>query len=294
MNRGNTSMAKRNLLWGYAYYGLLSMAASFQITTALTVSLLQVRHLEPGIQLDKTLYLVGFLVIMFFLLSLNILTRKPVFVTVVCLLFWNLIALVNFYEILFHGTVLTHQDIGNISTAMEQVGNYTFQFTREVCFIVITFAVFVVVLLLIGVYTKKKAPRLGRLQGFIPLLISVGMSWLIVFSPVAIVKKGDWSWELKYFTDSFIVGTMENFRRAINPVQKPDGYNEVDIQGAAGLKGTGTEYPDIIMILNETYYDMDHLIDYDTDVSFMANYDALDAYKGYAAVPIVGGGYKCK
>ena len=275
----------------FGFLILVSLAGAVQAMAVLTMSLFQVRHFEQGIQPDLTLYAIGILLLALLLLTLNMLFRKPLIVTFVYSFFWTLTALVNYYEIQFHGTVLTHQDIKNFSTAMAHVGNYSFRMSKAVFFIAAAFFMMAVFLIAAAVVYGKRSFRIRRITGVIPAVLMAALAWFVVFSPFAIVKKGGWSWELKYYTDSFVVGTMENINRTINPVIKPENY-DVKISGisAAGLENIAADLPDIIMILNETYYDMDLLIDFETDVSYMQNYDALDAYKGYAAVPIIGGG----
>ena len=203
-------------------------------------------------------------------------------------LFWNAIALINYYTILFHGTVLTHQDIRNITTAVGVIGNYSFKVTKAVGAILLSFSLIFFMLALI--YYKDIQLKTKRLYGVISLCFLIFISYTLIYSPAAIVKNKGWSWEIKYFKDSFVIGTMENIGRTINPVNKPDGYNTAEISNAEGVASRIIDYPDIILILDETYFDLDHLMDFDTDVPYMQNYDALSAYKGYASVPYVGGG----
>ena len=114
--------------------------------------------------------------------------------------------------------------------------------------------------------------------------------YCLVFSPFSPLQFLDgWSWEIRYYVDSVPVGAAENIRRALLGIEKPTGYNIEEITDIAGLPGTDNR-PDIIVVLNETWYDMDHLVDFSTDVSYMENYDSLDAIKGYVTVPMIGGG----
>ena len=269
-------------------YLLLSCISAVQSMIALTLSLFQVRHLEIGTRPNLPLHLFGTVLLLLFILTLIIFIGKPFIVCFIISLFGTLIAIVNYYEILFHGTVLTHQDIRNISTAMRQVGNYTFQITKTVMFIIVSF--FIMIVLLLAISRRIKPRKIKRAFGFIPLGLLVFLTWIMIFSPFAIVTNGGWSWELKYFTDSFVVGTIENIKRTVKPVSKPDGYETASFENVERLEKTAQDYPDIVVILNETYYNLDHISDFDADVSYMENYNKLKAFKGYAAVPIVGGG----
>lgn len=267
---------------------LLTLICSMQAMLSLTMSLYQVRKFETGIKPNLMLYSLGTLVLFLLLLSMNMLFRKPLIVSFGFSFFWNAIALINYYTILFHGTVLTHQDIRNITTAVGVIGSYSFKITNVVGAILLSFSFMFLILALI--YYKEISLKTKRLYGIISLCSLILISYVFIYSPIAVVKNKGWSWELKYYTDGFVIGTMENIGRTINPVNKPDGYDTSEISNAKGMISKTNEYPDIIMILNETYYDLEYLMDFNADVPYMQNYDTLSAYKGYASVAYVGGG----
>ena len=198
------------------------------------------------------------------------------------------LALINYYELQLHGTVLTIQDIHNIPTAVRALWNYRLQLSPTVGRIFFSFAVLYLILALIFSKSRPFKPN-GRIR-FIPPLTLAGMLIGLFFLPFSPIRALDWSWEIRYYADSVPVGVFENIAKVIKGITKPEGYNTAEIKDIEGLPAKGTGHPDIVVILDETYYDMDHLIDFRTDVSYMKNYDELDAYKGYATVPMVGGG----
>lgn len=267
---------------------LLTLICTMQAMLALSLSLFQVRGIESDTKPDVILYGLGIFILFLLVFSMIMIIGRPLVVSFLFSLFWNVIALVNYYTILFHGTVLTHQDIRNITTAAAVIGSYSFRITRIVCAILLSF-VFVLFLLALAKY-KKILFKTKRFYGVISLCLLALISYTLIYSPFAIVKKEGWSWEFKYYTDSFVVGTLENIGRTIHPVNKPYKYNTSEISDLKGLNSGTSDYPDIIMILNETYYDLDNLMDFDADLPYMQNYDALDAYKGYASVAKIGGG----
>ncbi|MBR2528246.1 MAG: LTA synthase family protein [Blautia sp.] len=194
----------------------------------------------------------------------------------------------NYYELLFHGTVLTIQDIKNAAIAYRQLGSYSFRVTPVVLCILASLIILMIILFYVRM--KKIEFMTERRVGVLSIICLIIISYFTVYSPFKLIKSGAWSWELKYYQNSFVIGTMETVGRAFNHITKPDGYDDEIIRNAVGMSGTSENYPDIIMILNESYYDMDHLIDFETDVSCMQNYEALDAFKGYAEVPYTAGG----
>ena len=268
---------------------LITFICTIQATLALTLSLNQIRRITTVNKPDVVLYNLGTLILFLLLFSMNMLFRKPLIVSFAFSLFWNVIALINYYTILFHGTVLTHQDVRNITTAVDVIGSYTFKLTNTVGAILLSFSFISFILALI--YYKDIRIKTKRLYGVISLCVLICISYILVYSPISIVNyKQGWSWERKYYSDGFVIGTMENIGRTINLVNKPNKYTISEISDVNGLNSEITDYPDVIMILNETYYDLDYLMDFDTDITYMKNYDVLDAYKGYATVAKIGGG----
>lgn len=269
---------------------LITILCATQAMMALTLSLSSVRFLEIGIQFSFPLYLTGMAILFLLIFTIGVLSAKPILAPFVCSIILSIVAVINYYELRLHGTVLTHQDIRNIGTAYRQLGNYKFELTVPVLCIIISFLFLQFILALFHKYNRGFELRVNRKYGFISAAILIVLPYILIFSPLAIVTDGGWSWERKYFTDSFVVGTLENFKRAMRPMVKPDGYTVDELKDYEVVQACEEEYPDIIMILNETYYDVEHLVDLDLDCNVMEAYQALDTYKGYATVPIVGGG----
>ena len=268
---------------------LLSLLCGGQIMFALTVSGLQARNIQPDLDISRKLYCFGTMLIFLFLLAVSLTFRRTLRAVFLCLLFMNMVALINYYELLLHGTVLTHQDIKNFTTALRHAGNYALQLTLPVKYMVLSllsavFLLTVMYALHIPFYTNRGA-------GFLSAAAMSALGYVVVFTSFVDIRSNGWSWELQYYTDSFVIGTLENLKKAMAPMEKPKGYSRQELgKQAVPLPGTADVRPDIILIINETYYDVDHLVDFETDVPFMSNYMSLDAYKGYAAVPYIAGG----
>lgn len=270
------------------YRVCLCLLCAVQVTMAQALSLGQVLNLFHEIQAKPALYCLGAFISFLVFFSLIHVSRRPLLMCGACAAILNLVSAINYYELLYHGTVLTWQDIKNLETAMGQMGNYSFQLTQAVGLMAFSYAAILLVLALMYYRGILLIPQ--RRIGLISAGGTILLCYALFLSPFAPVSNDGWSWEIIYYTDGFVVGSLENLHRTSIKAIKPDGYDVSDIQDAEGGPSGDDVYPDVILILNETYYDMDHLLDFDTDVSYMANYDALEAYKGYAAVPIVGGG----
>ena len=266
----------------------LSALCAGQAVYAFTLSVSPAKAITyGGIKPVPELHFWGAVLLALMILAVTLIVTRPVLTAFFCLLFFNSIALINYYELLFRGTVFTHQDLRNITTALSQLPGCTFQITPPVQGIILSFlfAVFLLTLL----YAKDIPFMRSKVLGGAAVAVFGIFSYAVVFSPASRIKGNDWNWELQYYSDSFVIGTIENLKKTISPFQKPEGYTESGIRNATGLPGSISSYPDIIFILNETYYNAEHLLDFEPDVQYMKNYDKLNAIKGYASVPKIGG-----
>ena len=268
---------------------LLSLICVGQAMAALSLSLVQVRRIDSDVHPVPVLYFCGSLLLFCLFFAVSSFSGRPVTASFIMLVLMNLTALVNYYELLYHGMVLTCQDVRNFMTAFRQVGNYDFRITFPVKLILLSF---LSAALILAVLYMRNVPFVkSRKAGAGALVTFAGLSWFLVFSPFFKIEDNGWSWELQYYSDSFVVGTLENIKKTIKLVNGLEGYENAEIPEEPFLpQRRPPQYPDIIMILNETYYDPEHLVTFDPDALYMENYEALDAVKGYAAVPFVGGG----
>ena len=267
---------------------LVALICSLQIMIATTLSSEQVIKSYHEISRNPQLYALGILILWLLFFALSLFSRRPLLLTGIVAGLFTIAALINYYELMLHGTVLTLQDIHNIPTAMRALPNYKIQISPTVGGIFLSYAV--LFLALTAIYSKGPSFCADRKKGVIPLGLLILLSYLLFFVPFAPVRALDWSWEIRYFVDSMPVGVLENISKSLKGITKPEGYNIAEIERISGTEATAANKPDIIVILDETYYDMDHLIHFETDVSYMENYDNLDAVKGYATVPMIGGG----
>ena len=259
-----------------------------QVLIAQTISTNQVTNTFHEISRNPLLYLAGTVMLFLLFYAVALFSRRTLLVSGIIAAFFNFIAFVNYYELQLHGTVLTVQDVKNIPTAARALGGYTIQITSETGAIFFSFSILLFVLAVF--YSKGVSFKSSRKAGAFTLLLLCFFTYCLVFSPFSPLRFLDgWSWEIRYYVDSVPVGVTENIRRALLGIEKPEGYDVTEITDITGLPGSDNR-PDIIFVLNETWYDMDHLIDFNTDVSYMENYDALDDIKGYATVPMIGGG----
>lgn len=101
-----------------------------------------------------------------------------------------------------------------------------------------------------------------------------------------------WNWWEPYQTYGYLPCSIESIAQTFHIYNMPDGYSKEKVAEIVVDRGTGEgKQPDIILILNETFYDLSIISDIETDRAYMENFYALEnAVYGYAVVPFVGGG----
>ena len=137
------------------------------------------------------------------------------------------------------------------------------------------------------------------------LLISLLCFYFAYLSPSSYISRADvspnWVWALQYvgYTPYFVHRSM----LATSVVRKPVGYEQVidniyqQMERETDDKNekiiNKKEYPDLIFVLNETYFDIDILLNIDCHNVVFENYDKAKGIKGYAVSPQIGGGTNC-
>ncbi len=208
------------------------------------------------------------------------------------------LAVANYYTILYRNSPISTQDIHNAGTALDVMGNYSFPISG---FVVGTIAVFTV---LIFVTVRLRRIERGIKSNFkvvaarnISLaLFGTLFMQCVYFAPKPLKPRTTfvWSWEDSYYKYGYIASSIEVLQNSLNMVNMPQGYNEgilekcvLDKFNEESLQNT----PDVIFILNETFYDLRDLIDLSGEESAMPFIDSLPkGQTGRAVVAGTGGG----
>ena len=110
---------------------LLAFLCAVQVLIAQTISTNQVTNTFHEIARTPLLYVAGMLMLFLLFYSVALFVRRTLISVGVLATFLNFIALVNYYELRLHGTVLTVQDIKNIPTAARALSGYTIEITPD-------------------------------------------------------------------------------------------------------------------------------------------------------------------
>lgn len=106
-----------------------------------------------------------------------------------------------------------------------------------------------------------------------------------------------WSWDHAIRAYGYVPSFVQQSICGLNVIQKPDGYNKNDTIAVASTyekkqsASNNENLPDIIFILNETFYDLDQVLDTGLSDEMFSYIESLDnAITGYALSPKLGGG----
>ncbi len=208
------------------------------------------------------------------------------------------LAIANYYTILYRNSPISTQDIHNAGTALNVMGNYSFPISFFVIAAIITFAVMVFVTIRLRRLERDRKLTFKTVVMSNVCILLLGTTFMhgVYFAEKPLKPRTTyvWSWEDSYYKYGYIASSIEVLQNSITLVNMPEGYNEETLEkrvtdkiSVDGLQNK----PDVIFILNETFYDMRDLIDLSGEQSPMPFIDSLpDAQTGRAVVAGTGGG----
>lgn len=219
---------------------------------------------------------------------------------------FTVIALINYYTRDLHGSALMPQDILNLGTAAEVMGSYTLQITATVRTIVLWYLP-VLALAFVQAKLVKGMPKRAswRARGVRVLGSAVGVFCILFFGyfgPVSVKPKTTygWAWQNTYYKYGYLAGTIEAASLMADPIIEPENYSDDAAVNAAAMaesfpsataESASSDYPDIILVLSESFYDFGLVTDTQADTEVMpVTKNLQNAVYGHTISPHVGGG----
>ena len=219
---------------------------------------------------------------------------------------FTIIALINYYTRDLHGSALMPQDILNLGTAAEVMGSYTLKITQDVVKIVLLYLPILAIAFVQAQLVKGAPKRAGwKARGVRAAGSALGVFLVMFFGyfgPVTIKPKTTygWAWQNTYYTYGYLAGTIEATSLMADPVIEPENYNDAaavntarkaDDYTAPASPESAEDYPDIVLILSESFYDFDLVTDLQADTDIMPVTKNLpNSVYGHTISPHVGGG----
>lgn len=227
---------------------------------------------------------------------------KEWFSCLFCSTIFFVIAEINHYTTKLHGMPLSIMDVKNARTALNVIGAYKITLDFYAVIILIIFIINCVLCLVKRKIDKensqKRSLKTVVIKKTVICFAGCMVFYLGYFSdhPVKPKKTITWSWEEAYHQYGYLACSIEMIVRTRHVVDMPQGYSSDKVNNIE-IMPTGDkndQMPDIILILNETFYDLRQIVDLKTDVPFMENIDNMEnIIKGHAVVTYDGGGTNC-
>ena len=206
-------------------------------------------------------------------------------------------SLADHYTWLLSGDVLTLTALLSAGTAMDVLGGYRLAVDAAVAVSAAAFAVNTVLAWLAGRLYRGPIPWR---RVWLPALAMAVLGGGAVGSLGPLERRDPteaWKTQIEIGQYGYPVYFVRQGIQSIHCIQKPAGYDADTLEAVKteyadkGTAGSADQKPDIILILNESFYDLDHYTDTDTDVPYLEKYRGVEnALRGYAAVPSIGGG----
>lgn len=208
----------------------------------------------------------------------------------------TLLAIVNHYTLRFHGAILTVQEMQNFGTAMNVIGQYDFFSSAVLPEVFLQLGILMGCLGLSWVeyrLLERPVERSG-LAHRLGCLLCAAVVGAVLFSDKAqpYLKAARSSWQPTFTVQyhGYPMVLLSSFTEY--ELTPPQGYDPNALAAIPIPEGDvgGTRQPDIILILNETFYDPTQVTPIQTDEPYLSGISGLDnALRGNAIAQSGGG-----
>ncbi len=209
----------------------------------------------------------------------------------------------NYYVLLFHGAPLTFLLLKQFATTMDVISSYRFFLDKYSGMILFGFIASLAVVIILWIIHKGKPvfPKAVRLYCAIGCVILLASNiYFGIFSEISFKPKNSiqFSWASSAGRYGFLALQLESHFQEGTFTISFDNYSEENVLdvyneliNSKTQQSLPEEYPDIILILNECFYDLEQVVDIETNISPLENYYKIDnAIKGYVVASGEGGG----
>ncbi len=202
-------------------------------------------------------------------------------------------SIANYYVIYFHGSPLYYSELKSAKTALNVINGY--QLTPGLTVIVLLILFFLELYMILKYIPGEKfRMNWSKIPGNLLaataciLILFIGM-----FSSSPIIPKyfGFLSWNNAIYNYGFMACSLRDIQVQLEPIQIPENYNPDILSIPESLPTDNVQSPDIILILNESFCDLNYYTDIKTDTDYLKDFYSLEgAVYGHAIAPRIGGG----
>lgn len=210
----------------------------------------------------------------------------------------TIFSIANHYVILFHGNPLFYSEFINIGAALDVMHAYSFSFDNTVL-IILAFAIFEIGLIFIFSQFKKMKEvkryfdfiesKFNRITITIIETVVVMLFIVLIAAPKITLS---WNKLALIREDGFCFSFIADIDNVLHPCNEPKGYSAGFNVSDSGIRDDSDNVkPDIVLILNETFFNLYDYCGIKTDKNYINSFYNIDnAAYGYAEVPSTGGG----
>lgn len=195
-------------------------------------------------------------------------------------------SLADYFTVLYHGSPLFLGEFANFKTAMEVAGSYSFAPDSNVIKLIFAFAVLVLFAILTGLIEKKtpvmekKKKTVNRIGSLAVGIVGIVAVLFVTCGPMEIkpqITMG-WSWKAGVKSYGILVCSIEDIQKSyLEPYVLPEGYSAEELsEDVVEMEKPVENMPNVIVILNESFYDIDAFFETKSDVSAFESFYGID------------------
>lgn len=240
--------------------------------------------------------LLNFIFIYFLITFFYSFAGKIKFGLVLTTLLTGIIGIINHFITAFRGTPLVPWDIFSLNVALTVLPTFKFTITKQAILGFILFILTLIILAKVKLTTfkngkLKKTYRVFACSGIIIFVICFYLTNIISWFDL------DENWDPKeeYHNNGLVASIFKQSRNLI--IEKPNGYDVESLEKLASTinvpivkKSADEEYPNIIVIMNESFADLQIVGDFSTNTEYLPFFNSLkeNTIKGNLHVSIFG------
>ena len=208
-------------------------------------------------------------------------------------IFFSLWAMANHYVFLFHASPLYPSELANTATAFAVLSNYRFTLAQVPWSVLGVCTLSFIALRTFWIVDKCCLPCSWR-----AVLVRVCLA-VVLALPLYHTFLGKNAMSIGGSTPTYYVSrygfvctALSNVRQTIHPYVVPEGFSAEALPDTSPVSvQTDSRKPDIILILNESFCDLDDYMTLNADRDYMSSFYGVEgAHYGHAVSPSVGGG----
>ena len=213
--------------------------------------------------------------------------RRTLLVTSTFFFLWSL---VNFYVVQFHGSPLFISEFANFRTAINVLGGYHFFISGAVIGLFLVYLVEIALVFAVGVLIKHNYEERKQTLLWVAVLAVNALAVYFAFFSVVAIKPSytmTWSWTVSVRQYGYVSCFLEDLFSKESFYIIPEGYSSEPLKAPYNTEiGPDNNGPDMILILNESFSDLNHFVENNCLAPLV---QLENARLGYVAAPGVGG-----